>query len=154
VGHGVTFRAAVGAVIVGQRGRVLACERSKRPDAWQLPQGGIDEGEEPRDALFREVEEETSIPPEKLELLAEHPEWLAYELPPERRGGKHGRGQVQKWFLLRYTGQDGDIDLDRATSHEFRAWRWQSLAELAEEVVEFRRPIYRRLLADFGTHLA
>ena len=121
---------------------------------WQLPQGGLDQGEEPLAAALREAEEETGIPAPKLTLLDEHPEWLSYELPEERRRQKHGRGQVQKWFLFRFDGEDRDIDLAHAGSDEFCNWRWQRLGELAVEVVVFKRPLYARLVERFGQHLA
>jgi putative (di)nucleoside polyphosphate hydrolase len=149
-----SFRASVGAVVLNDAGLVLAGERTSAPGSWQLPQGGLDEGEAPRDAVLREVEEETSIRRELLEVLAEHPEWIAYELPPALWARVRARGQVQKWFLLRFTGSAADIDIARATSDEFRALRWQRLAELAEAVPPFRRPVYRRLLEAFGSWLA
>lgn len=150
----VTFRACVGAAILDPRGYVLACERSKRSGSWQLPQGGLLPGEAPLDAALREVEEETGIPAERLHLLDEHPDWLAYELPEERRGDKHGRGQVQRWFLFRLDGDESAIDLGRASSDEFSKWRWQRLNELAEQVVPFKRTVYRKLVTRFRPHLA
>lgn len=148
------FRAGVGAAVIDARGLVLACERSAPPGAWQLPQGGIDAGEEPDAAVLREVEEETGIAAHHLELLDQHPEWLAYELPPERRTHTTIRGQVHKWYLFRFTGEAGDIDLRRATSDEFRAFRWMRLSVLAEEAISFRRPVYRRLVEHFARYLA
>lgn len=149
----MTFRAGVGAVVIDADGRVLACERADVPGAWQLPQGGLDAGEEPRDAVLRELEEETSLRPSALSILDEHPEWLAYEHPPEHRRPTHGRGQVQKWFLLRFDGADGDIDVEHAATPEFRACRWMRLTELADETISYRQPVYRKLAERFADHL-
>jgi putative (di)nucleoside polyphosphate hydrolase len=128
-------------------GKVLALERSDLPGQWQLPQGGLDEGEEPLEAALRELQEETSVPARLVELVAEYPEWLAYELPPDRRRPGTGRGQVQRWFLLRFRGRDEDIDLSPpAGQHqEFTAWRWMELHDLADEVWAVKAPVYRRL---------
>lgn len=150
---GLTFRAGVGALVIDARGWVLACERADRPGAWQLPQGGLDADEEPSAAVLRELEEETGIRSEHVQLLAEHPEWIAYEVPVERRRAELGRGQVQRWFLLRFLGADSDIDLARQQPPEFAAWRWMPLSELIELVVEFRRPLYRKLAEQFAAHL-
>jgi putative (di)nucleoside polyphosphate hydrolase len=131
-------------------------ERVDKPGQWQLPQGGLDVDEEPREAAFRELQEETGIAPEHVELIAEHPEWLAYELPPERRRAKTGRGQVQKWFLLRFHGVDSDIDLEPPPGErqEFRAFRWVRFAELGDEVWEVRRPTYQALIEEWTGRLA
>ncbi|MEA2025509.1 MAG: RNA pyrophosphohydrolase, partial [Chloroflexota bacterium] len=130
------FRANVGIVVVRADGCVLVFERTDKPGQWQLPQGGLDIGEEPREASLRELEEETGIGPDLVELMAEHPDWLAYELPPQRRRRKTGRGQVQKWFLYRFLGTDDDIDLTPAAGErqEFSAFRWGKLADLVAEV--------------------
>lgn len=129
-------------------GCVLVFERTDKPGQWQLPQGGLDAGEEPTEASLRELQEETGITPELVELVAEHPDWLAYELPPDRRRSKTGRGQVQKWFLYRFLGADADIDLSppKGERQEFSAFRWVPLSDLLEEVWEVRRPIYGALL--------
>jgi putative (di)nucleoside polyphosphate hydrolase len=138
------FRANVGAVVCRHDGCVLAFERTDRPGAWQLPQGGLDEGEEPPEAVLREVQEETGIDRGQLELLCEHPELLAYELPADLRGAKTGRGQVQYWF---YFGADAEPRLP--ADGEFGAWRWMELRDLAAEVVVFRRPTYKELVRYF-----
>ncbi len=147
------FRANVGVVLMNGRGRVLALERADVPGAWQLPQGGLDEGEEPREAALRELIEETGVDAADLTVVAEHPDWLAYELPEAYRRPKVGRGQVQKWFLMRYTGAD-EIDLTQASDDEFSAWKWTTLRELAGETIWFRRPIYETLASFFSAHLA
>ena len=146
------FRANVGIVVARADAWVLVLERTDKPGQWQFPQGGLDVGEEPREASLRELEEETGIRPDLVELIAEHPEWLAYELPPERRRHKTGRGQVQKWFLCRFLGMDTDIDLapPAGERQEFSAFRWVKLADFAAEVWEVKRPIYRALLREWA----
>ncbi len=145
------FRAGAGAVIIDGRGMVLALERIAIKGAWQLPQGGLKKGEEPLDAAYREIEEETGIVRGNLELLATATEPLVYELPPGARSEKTGRGQVQYWFLFRFHGNDGSINVERGG--EFRAWRWFPFAELIDLTVEFRRPVYRKLWGVFKEHL-
>jgi len=140
-----TFRAGVGIVVFDRQGRVLALERSAIPGAWQLPQGGIEGDEEPVDALWRELWEETGLTAADVQVVAELPEWLGYELPREYRSAKTGRGQVHKWFLLRASTDDVPVRTTAASEVEFRSWRWTDLAELAENTVTFRRPVYRRL---------
>jgi len=144
------FRAGVGAILRNETGQVLAFERSGIPGAWQLPQGGLEEGEEPADAVYREIAEETGLRRAALRLAAEYPGLLAYELPVGARRRKTGRGQVQYWFLFD-VGSDvsGDLRLGR----EFGAWRWTGLGALAAETVAFRRPVYRAL-ADWAATVA
>ncbi len=150
-----TFRANVGMVVARADGHVLALERSDQLGRWQMPQGGLDVGEEPAAASLRELREETGLRPELVELVAEHPAWLAYELPPTRRRDKIGRGQVQKWFLYRFLGSDDDIDLTppKGQRQEFRAFRWMELGALAQEVWEVKRPIYRSLVSEWKERL-
>lgn len=140
---GEYFRAGVGAIILDDASQVLALERSDASDAWQLPQGGLRRGEHPRDAVFREIEEETGIGPDRLELTAEMREPLAYELPAPNRSEKTGRGQVNYWFVLRLNDSERSI---HPPPGEFRRARWMPFEQLVEEVVDFRRPVYRRLL--------
>ncbi len=151
------YRPNVGAVLFNADGLILVARRADMPNAegapggWQLPQGGVDKGEDLRTAVLRELEEE--IGTAKADIIAEHPEWLNYDLPPEllgkALGGKY-RGQTQKWFALRFTGTDADIRLDLDPHPEFDAWRWARLAELPAMAVAFKREIYERLTKDFA----
>ena len=149
------YRRNVGAALFNAEGKVLLARRADLPPevatAWQLPQGGLDEGEDPRLAVLRELKEE--IGTDQVEILAEVADWLSYDLPPELQGkalrGKY-RGQTQKWFALRFLGQDADIRLDADAHVEFDAWRWADLSELPEIAVAFRKPIYARLAQEFA----
>jgi len=141
----VTFRCGVGMVIVGPTGEVLAFERSDQAGAFQMPQGGMADGEEPLDALWRELGEETGLTEADVAVVAEVPEWLGYELPPGARSAKVGRGQVHKWFILRAKRPDPPVVLDRERTPEFRSWRWLPMADVVAQVAPFRRAVYRRL---------
>jgi len=149
--HAQTFRAGVGGIILGKRGQVLAFERRDIPGSWQCPQGGLEEGETPLEAVRREILEETGIQADNLELIAAASRPLAYELPEKARTKKLGRGQVQYWFLFRFTGQEGAITL--GNKKEFRAWKWMSMGVLVEKVVSFKQPVYQELARDFRTFL-
>jgi putative (di)nucleoside polyphosphate hydrolase len=150
------YRPNVGAVLFNRAGLIFVARRADMPNAegpaggWQLPQGGIDEGEDPRVAVFRELEEE--IGTRKAEVIGEHPDWLAYDLPPDLLGvawrGRY-RGQRQRWFALRFTGEDSDIRLDLDPHPEFDAWRWVRLSEVPALAVPFKRPIYDVLAKSF-----
>ncbi len=140
------FRANVVAVVTNAKGRVLAFERSDVPGAWQLPQGGIDDGETPEEAAWRELGEETGLGRDEVDLVGEYPEWTAYEWPTGPR--KNGRmGQVQRWFTFRVVGDEVE---PRPDGVEFSAWKWAKRDWLVEHVVDFRRPSYRRVLLDDG----
>ena len=151
------YRLNVGAVLFNRHGQVLVARRADLPNAegaaggWQLPQGGIDPDEDPREAVLRELAEE--IGTDRAEIIDEHPEWLTYDLPPHLLGvalGGRYRGQKQRWFALRFTGEDGDIRLDADPDPEFDAWRWAHLAELPALAVDFKLPIYRVLVVSFA----
>jgi len=132
-------------VVLDEVGRVLVFERSDVLGAFQLPQGGMDDDEEPVDAMWRELEEETGLTGAHVAILGQVPEWLGYELPPSVRSKKVGRGQVHKWFILRALQADLPIGLGDGPHAEFRSWRWSDLDDLAGEVAPFREPVYRRL---------
>ena len=146
------FRAGVGAVIVNEKGLVLALARSDIPNAWQMPQGGLKESESPLQGMFREVREETGIPRKRLEVLDAYPEPLAYELPQNVWSRKTGRGQVGYWFLLRLRGGDEVIDLRK--SAEFTAWEWLPFNSLLTRIVDFKKPVYQHLNERFKRHFA
>lgn len=150
------YRPCAGAMIVDREGRVFVGQRIDTVlEAWQMPQGGIDPGEDPRAAAIREVGEETGIAPDKIELVAEAPGEFLYDLPPELIGKVwkgRWRGQRQRWFLFRFLGTDADIDI-ATPEPEFRAWRWIAPAELPALIVPFKAQLYRDVLAAFAAHL-
>ncbi len=150
--RGQYYRAGSGAVIVNCKGHVLAFERTDITGAWQMPQGGLDEGEEPLGAVMREVSEETGIAGDDLELLDTYPEPLAYELPLQARTKRTGRGQVQYWFLFAYKGDEQTLNV--VPGGEFCAWKWVSFDQLVDQVVEFRRAIYMELGRRFKGYLS
>lgn len=147
------YRRNVGVMLVNRRGGVFVGQRRDRfEDAWQMPQGGIDDGETPRDAALRELQEETGVSPDLVEIVAETDAWLTYDLPhdivPVIWKGRY-RGQRQKWFLMRFLGRDDQVNI--ATEHpEFSTWRWQDPAHLIERIVEFKREVYARVLDEFA----
>ncbi len=151
------YRPNVGAALFNARGEIFVARRANFPNAegapggWQMPQGGIDEDEDPRTAVLRELAEE--IGTASAVIIGEHPGWLTYDLPPELVGkALHGRyrGQRQRWFALRFTGQDSEIRLDLDPHPEFDAWRWAQLTELPALAVDFKRPIYEVLTRSFA----
>ena len=150
------YRRGVGVMLLNADRKVFVGARiDNTDDAWQMPQGGIDAGEEPWATALRELEEETGIAPRLVERVATCPERLKYDLPPELRGklwGGRWQGQDQDWYLARFLGTDADVDI--ATAHpEFRAWKWVAPAQIPDLIVPFKRDLYRRLLAQFAEYL-
>lgn len=137
------FRAGAGAVILSRDGRVLVFERADIPGAWQFPQGGLEPGESPEDAVWREVREETGLERPAIALLARYPEPLVYELPPAARRRRTGLGQVQYWFFFR--AQDAELPVRLEQGGEFRGVRWAAFPDVIAATVEFRRGVYARL---------
>ena len=150
------YRRNVGVMVLNTDGHVWVGQRKDRyKDAWQMPQGGIDKGEDPKAAALRELEEETGITPDLVELIAETDGWLPYELPhdliPQLWKGRY-RGQEQKYYLLRFIGTDAQINIE-TEEPEFSAWKWMPPADLPGAIVPFKRDVYRRGLAEFEAHL-
>lgn len=148
--HEAPYRRGVGMMLLNADGLVLVARRAGMNDRhWQMPQGGIDAGESPRQAALRELEEE--IGTNRAEILAEAPGWIDYDLPAEvarQAWGGAYRGQTHKWFVLRFTGRDRDIDL--VSDHqEFDAWKWVAMETLPMLVVPFKRAAYERVVASF-----
>jgi len=145
------YRRGVGIMLLDRRNQIFVGRRIDTPDAWQMPQGGIDKDEKPREAALRELHEEVGT--DKAEILAKTKEWLTYELPGDLHlqawGGRY-RGQIQKWFAMRFLGSDADIKLD-AHHPEFDAWKWVTRGELIRLIVPFKRQLYRDVLSEFAS---
>ena len=155
------YRPCVGIMLVNKRGLVFVGRRKEEagPEhvddthAWQMPQGGIDPGEDPYVAALRELREETNVT--SVSLLAEAPDWFSYDLPDDvaKQAWKgKWRGQTQKWFALRFEGDEAEIDIHEPTGAphpEFDAWRWERIERLPELIIPFKRPVYERVVATF-----
>ena len=156
----VGYRPCVGIMLINQAGLVWVGRRADMPgDAegrgewWQMPQGGIDDGEDPRQAARRELYEETSV--RSAEIIGETAEWLRYDLPPNLVGkawGGRWRGQSQKWFAARFLGTDDEINIAAPAGRtpEFETWRWVPVADLVSLIVPFKRAVYRAVVADLA----
>lgn len=161
-GQELPLRPCVGIMLINRSGKVWIGRRlpkwvgDRSAYIWQMPQGGISKGEAPFAAAVRELAEETCVV--TADVVAEYPEWLSYELPVELRGvalkGKY-RGQRQRWFAFRFTGDDSEIDISARNGHkaEFDQWRWEDPAAIADLAVPFKRDIYRAVVAGFAPHL-
>jgi len=151
---GIMLLNADGKVWIGRRAMTRSVQQDE-PGSWQMPQGGIDDGEDPLPAALRELEEETGI--SQVEVIGETDDWLTYDLPDHLIGkalkGKYC-GQKQKWFAMRYLGDDADIDLAKADDDEFDAWRWEDAAALPGLIIEFKRPVYEQVVAAFSDFTA
>jgi putative (di)nucleoside polyphosphate hydrolase len=158
------YRPCVGVMLLNREGHVFLGRRIDGPEhvdlthAWQMPQGGIDPGEEPWPAALRELREETNI--RSVERVGEVAEWLNYEIPREIVGlawkGKY-RGQTQKWFAMRFTGAESEIDVhhpDGASEAEFEAWHWEPMQNVPGLVVPFKRAVYQRVVEEFAKYAA
>ena len=146
------YRSNVGIMMVNKKGHVFVGQRlDNNQNAWQMPQGGIDAGEDPETAAYRELLEETGVKKQDIRFVASSSQWLSYDLPedliPILWNGKF-RGQKQKWFLFKFLGEDGDINI--ATEHpEFSKWKWISKENLLKEIVPFKKSVYENVLKEF-----
>lgn len=150
------YRPNAGLVVLNHDGLVFAGQRLDTDyDAWQMPQGGIDEGEDAKSAALRELEEETGIVSNKVSFIEQTADWLTYDFPPELVGqlcgGKY-RGQKQHWFLFRFLGDDTDININ-TKEPEFSVWKWIEPEKLMDKIVPFKRDVYRQVFEGFKQHL-
>ena len=147
------YRLNTGIVVVNDDKQILLCERKDKKGAWQMPQGGIEDGENPALAGLRELYEETGIKATLEDVLAETKDWLFYDFPPDAVFWKDKyKGQQQKWILVRFKGDDRDINLS-AVDEEFSAWKWACPEEVIESIVPFKRPVYERVIREFSCFL-
>lgn len=150
------YRPAAGVMLLNNEGKVFVAQRlDSTLEAWQMPQGGLDEGEDAEAGALRELEEETGISSEKVEIVTRCPSDLFYDLPDDLIGKMWGgkwRGQRQAWFLMRFTGNDADVNLETAEP-EFRAWKWAEPRELPAMIVPFKKKLYEDVLAAFAEWL-
>ena len=151
------YRRNVGVMLVNAEGHAFVGQRidSEIP-AWQMPQGGIDKGENPRAAALRELQEETGVSPDLVTVEAETEGWIAYDLPhdivPKIWKGRY-KGQEQKWFLLRFHGTDDQVRIDADDHQEFSEWRWLAPDEVVAQIVPFKQPVYARVVEEFREYL-
>ena len=148
------YRPCVGVMLVNREGKAFVGKRidNKEGDFWQMPQGGVDEGENPDEAVFRELHEETGARRKHVEMVARLPGELFYDLPDDLKGKLWGGryvGQRQMWYLARFTGKDGDIDIAAHKHPEFCEWKWVEPALLPELIVPFKREVYAAIVAGF-----
>jgi putative (di)nucleoside polyphosphate hydrolase len=150
------YRPAVAVMLINGRGQVWVGQRLDNAlDAWQMPQGGLDPGEDPLEGALRELEEETGIGRDLVEIIARAPQELRYDLPEDLIGKvwkEPWRGQRQTWFLARFLGTDADVDIATADP-EFRAWKWADPAELPAMIVPFKKKLYEQVLDAFARWL-
>ena len=144
------FRASAGAFITNKdRTAVLAFERISKKGSRQLPQGGIKVGEKPLEGVYRELNEETGIQKKDLKFIGEYPELITYELPERLRSKKHGRGQTQKFFYFEFVGNFSSIDVHNVDDEEFSDYYWVDPVDIVNKTVDFRKPIYKKLILYF-----
>lgn len=149
------YRPCVGVMLIGADGRIFTGERLDTPGAWQMPQGGIDPGETPREAALRELWEETGVTADLVTIEAETEGWHRYDLPGHLLGklwkGRY-RGQEQKWILARFNGTDADVRIE--TEHpEFGRWTWLAPSEVLDHIVPFKREVYAAVLMEFADRI-
>jgi putative (di)nucleoside polyphosphate hydrolase len=148
------FRASAGAFITNkERTAVLAFERISRKGSRQLPQGGIKIGEKSLDGIYRELYEETGIERKDLKLIDQYPDLITYELPERLRSKKHGRGQTQRFFYFEFVGDFSAIDLHNVEDEEFGEYYWVDPVDIVNKTIDFRKPIYKKLISYFEDNL-
>jgi putative (di)nucleoside polyphosphate hydrolase len=150
------YRANVGIIVCNNKKKVLWAKRANE-DAWQFPQGGINEGESPKEAMFRELKEEVGLEPSHVEIIARTKDWLRYDVPKNwiRRDWRDRyKGQKQIWFLLRLTGHDSDVSLKNTKKPEFDAWRWDDFWSPIDQIIDFKRDVYEKALKELWEHLS
>ena len=145
------YRPCVGIFLLNSNNGIFVGERLDTPDAWQMPQGGIDEGEKPEEALYRELYEETGIKRDKVEILSVSQKWLVYHIPHVyQRFNKKYDGAMQKWFLLKFIGINSDVNLNAFSHAEFDGWKWADKKTAITSVVRFKKAVYESIFDEFA----
>ena len=150
------YRPNVGIIICNNEKKVLWAKRVNE-DAWQFPQGGINEGESPKEAMYRELMEEVGLSPEHVEIIARTKDWLRYDVPKNwiRRDWRDSyKGQKQIWFLLRLVGDDSNVFLESTSKPEFDAWKWDDFWSPLDQIIDFKRDVYEQALNELWEHLS
>jgi len=149
------YRPNVGIVILNDDNKVLWAKRVAE-DAWQFPQGGINEGESLEAAMYRELMEEVGLSSDHVEIIGKTKNWLRYDVPSQwlrRDGNTHYKGQKQIWFLLKFIGKDSDVLLTNSEKPEFDLWRWDDFWSPLEQVIDFKREVYKKALNELSIFL-